>query len=207
MLEKIQYKKELLLLFVVHLAGIIGIKSMYSDFFLQLSFISLLIPLFIVVFRMKIAPKSFFLLIAVYGFGFFAEWLGVNGGYVFGDYIYGNSLGYKVGGVPLLIGVNWLLLTIVSREIALKYFSSPLAIVFSAASIMLAIDIVIEPIAHKLDFWTWNGNSIPLSNYRDWFFIAIVNQFIFLFLKSQYKVFGLALGYVIILVLFFCFFY
>ena len=105
---------------------------------------------------MKLTLKSFFLLSIVYSVGFVSEWFGVNGGFIFGDYIYGKSLGFKVGGVPLLIGVNWLLLTLASREIAIRFFSSPIFIVLFSAFIMLGIDCVIEPVAHKLDFYLLN---------------------------------------------------
>ena len=207
MLTKITHKKELIFLVIVHLAGIIGIKWINTDFFLQLSFVSLIIPLVIIIDRMKLTLKSFFLLSIVYSVGFVSEWFGVNGGFIFGDYIYGKSLGFKVGGVPLLIGLNWLLLTLASREIAIRFFSSPIFIVLFSALIMLGIDCVIEPVAHKLDFWSWSENKIPFSNYRDWFIVAVVNQIILIPLKSRKKVFSLALGYLIILTVFFLCFY
>ena len=53
MLTKITHKKELIFLVIVHLAGIIGIKWINTDFFLQLSFVSLIIPLVIIIDRMK----------------------------------------------------------------------------------------------------------------------------------------------------------
>ena len=72
---------------------------------------------------------------------------------------------------------------------------------------MLGIDCIIEPVAHKLDFWSWSENNIPFSNYRDWFIVAVVNQIILIPLKSRKKVFSLALGYLIILTVFILCFY
>ncbi len=203
----IKYKFELVFCLIVYLAGIIGIKWINEELFLQLSFVSLIIPLLIILFRLKISFKDYLLLIAVFFVSFTAEWLGVNGGYLFGDYVYGKSLGFKINGVPPLIGINWVLLCLVSREISIRFVSSPVLIVIVSSLLMLVLDIVIEPVAHKLDFWSWSANQIPLSNYRDWFIVAIINQVILLFFKPKEKVFFLTAGYYIILTLFFLCFY
>src|SRR5947209_2799209 len=42
--------------------------------------------------------------------GWLIEWLGVHTGFIFGHYQYGNGLGFKIQRIPLLIGLNWLLL-------------------------------------------------------------------------------------------------
>jgi putative membrane protein len=202
-----KYKIELIFLVVVHMAGLIGIKWIHEDLFLQLSFVSLIIPLLIIIYRLKISFKSILLLLAVFLISFIAEWLGVNGGYLFGEYVYGKSLGFKIDGVPPLIAINWVLLCLVSREITIRFFSSAFMIVVVSSLLMLAIDFVIEPVADKLDFWSWSENEIPLSNYRDWFMVALINQMILLFFKSENKVFSLTLGYLVILVVFFLCFY
>ena len=202
-----KYKFELVFCFIVYLAGIIGIKWIHEELFLQLSFVSLIIPLIIILFRLKISFKDYLLLLAVFIFSFTAEWLGVNGGHLFGDYVYGKSLGFKINGVPPLIGINWVLLCLVSREISIRFISSPVLIVIISSLLMLALDFIIEHVAHKLDFWTWSANEIPLSNYRDWFIVAIINQVILLFFKPKEKVFFLTAGYYVILALFFLCFY
>lgn len=202
-----KYKIELIFLVVVHMAGLIGIKWIHEDLFLQLSFVSLIIPLLIIIYRLKISFKSILLLLAVFLISFIAEWLGINGGYLFGEYVYGKSLGFKIDGVPPLIAINWVLLCLVSREITIRFFSSAVMIVVVSSLLMLAIDFVVEPVAYKLDFWSWSENEIPLSNYRDWFIVALINQMILLFFKSENKVFSLTLGYLVILVVFFLCFY
>ena len=40
------------------------------------------------------------------------EAIGVNTGLLFGTYEYGANLGFKIFGVPLIIGVNWTVLII-----------------------------------------------------------------------------------------------
>ena len=46
------------------------------------------------------------------------EFLGVNYGYIFGNYAYGSNLGYKIGGVPVMICVNWVILTIITADVS-----------------------------------------------------------------------------------------
>ena len=210
-INKIAYKKELLFLLTIHAVGVAGIKWINTDLFLQLSFVCLVIPLAIIINKMKLGFKdpfkNYLLLISVYLIGFFSEWLGVNGGYIFGDYLYGQSLGLKFAGVPLLIGANWLLLSLASREVVGRFFQSPFFVVVVSALVMVGIDYIIEPVAPKLDFWSWSGGSIPFSNYRDWFAVSVINQLVLLNIRPQKKIFSLALGYLAILVGFFLCFY
>ena len=203
MKQLMKFWKELVFISVVYLAGLIGINFINTALFLKLSFVSLVIPLFIIVYRLEIGYKSYVLLLVVFLISFFAEWIGVNTGLLFGDYVYGESLGIKIGGVPLLIGVNWVLLCLVSREIVVHFSSNKLVIVFSSSALMLGIDFLIEPVAPLLDFWSWNNAVIPLSNYRDWFVVALINQAVLLFIKPKKQIFALCLGYFIILSLFF----
>ena len=90
------YKKDILFLTVVYAAGIIGIH--FNDEFLKLSFVSLIIPTVLFLIRLKPSFKNLVLLVIVFIFTFFAEWIGVNYGWIFGEYVYGNSLGFKIGG-------------------------------------------------------------------------------------------------------------
>ena len=72
---------------------------------------------------------------------------------------------------------------------------------------MVSIDFLIEPLSNSLDFWTWKNNTIPFSNYVDWFLIALLNQSLFSFLSLKGDMFSWSLSYLIILVLFFLTFY
>ena len=53
--------------------------------------------------------KFLIFLIITYVITFSIEALGVETGLVFGDYVYGTTLGFHVIGVPLVIGFNWVL--------------------------------------------------------------------------------------------------
>tara|TARA_Y100000992_G_scaffold114659_1_gene74948 strand:- start:22 stop:645 length:624 start_codon:yes stop_codon:yes gene_type:complete len=191
---------------IIHIAGIIGIRFL-PEFFLKTTFVAILIPLCLYFYRANLQKKEWLTIFLVYIITFFSEWIGVNYGWLFGSYIYGNSLGFKIGGVPLLIGLNWVLLALVSRQISSKLFSSKWLVIFVSAILMVLIDVIIEPLSGNLDFWYWEMSTIPLSNYRDWFLVAVLNQWLLSFVKTNNKMFFWSLGHVGVLVIFFASFY
>ena len=191
---------------IIHIAGIIGIRFL-PEFFLKTTFVAILIPLCLYLYRVNLKKKEWLTIFFVYIITFFSEWIGVNYGWLFGSYSYGNSLGFKIGGVPLLIGLNWVLLALVSRQISSKLFSSKWLVIFVSAILMVLIDVIIEPLSGNLDFWYWENSTIPLSNYRDWFLVAVLNQWLLSFVKTNNKMFFWSLGHVGVLVIFFASFY
>lgn len=124
--------------------------------------------------------KSFILFaILVFAVGFFSEVVGVHTGLLFGDYAYGQALGVKVWDVPVLIGLNWLMLVYTTGHIS-NYVNWHWAVkAILGAGLMVLLDLFIEPVAMQFDFWDWNGNKVPLSNYLGWFAIAFILQVYF----------------------------
>ena len=106
--------------------------------------------------------------------GFAIEVIGVNTGHVFGEYSYGKILGVKIWGTPLMIGVNWLMLTYSSTVLVGLFFSNRWFRYLVAASLMVIYDIAMEPVAIRLDMWNWNLVDVPIQNYVAWFFISAV---------------------------------
>lgn len=134
--------------------------------------------------------------------GYWIEVLGVHTSLIFGSYAYGPTLGAKVLEVPLMIAVNWLLLTYLCGSVADTLPMSRIAKVVSAALLMVAIDYLIEPVAIKFDFWSWELLHPPLHNYLGWLFTALLVQSLF-FVASFRKGNPLALPLLTIQVLFF----
>ena len=54
----------------------------------------------------------------IYIIGVLVEIIGVNSSIVFGDYYYGQALGLQIFGTPLIIGVNWLTLSLATFGIS-----------------------------------------------------------------------------------------
>ena len=111
--------------------------------------------------------------------GMITEILGVQLGWIFGDYQYGDALGLKVFGVPLLIGVNWALLTTITGAIAQQFYQNFFMRIVIGVGLMIFLDLLIEPIAPVLDFWVFDGGEAPLQNYIGWTAVALFLQSIF----------------------------
>lgn len=167
-------------LFIMHTVGIVGLTSAYKDLFLSLTPFNLLISTGIVIWWQRIYPKAFIPVITfIYLLGFFVEVLGVNTGLIFGEYSYDRGLGYQLWGTPLMIGVNWLMLVLASAAAARRIPTNNYVQALIAALLMVLLDMLIEPISSKLEFWTWKGDLIPKQNYYAWFVVAYIMQFVY----------------------------
>ena len=122
----------------------------------------------------------------VFFLGLVLEILGVNSKLIFGEYFYGKTLGYKIFNTPVIMGLNWVTLSIASYGIASYVFKPTALITVFASLIMVMTDYIIEPIAPLLDLWYWEGGSVPAQNYVAWFIISLVIQT--LFVRAQIKI-------------------
>jgi len=165
------------ILIVFHLVGVIGLLSPYKKEVLAITPYNILLSA-ILLFWFDTKKKSKFWIfgLACVGLGLIAESIGVNTGYLFGDYHYGPVLGYKWKGVPLLIGLNWWTLSYVSAHFAQKAFPNSVWTGAFGAAIMVAWDYLIEPVAINLNFWKWHSAQVPIFNYICWFIIALPLQ-------------------------------
>jgi len=114
------------------------------------------------------------------------EIIGVNTGLLFGHYQYGEVLGPKVYGVPLLIGFNWFFIVFCAGTLCTQCLNwlqkkwslhipastFRIAVVIGGAAIATCFDIILEPVAIKLNFWSWENAVIPSLNYICWFMIS-----------------------------------
>jgi putative membrane protein len=107
------------------------------------------------------------------------EILGVNYGLIFGDYIYLDNLGFKILGVPILIGFNWIILTLITGSLSSLLSSNIYYSVLCGAVFMILLDLLIEPVAPLLGFWVFDNEQVPVQNYVGWFVIGIVTQYLF----------------------------
>jgi len=111
--------------------------------------------------------------------GFFSEVIGVHTGWLFGSYTYGQSLGLKLWEIPLIIALNWLLLVYSAGVLTYSWPVPWFLKALLAAGIMVLLDLLIEPVAAVLDYWTWTDYKIPASNYWGWLGVALILQICF----------------------------
>jgi putative membrane protein len=175
------YKIALALLVAMHLAGIIGLQHPVSrPLFQQLIAFNLLVTAAIVFYFHTDFNRSFILFsIITFLTGFFIEVVGVATGLIFGAYTYGGTLGLKWLNVPLLIGLNWLVLIYCTNVIAHKIPFPWWVKVLAGTGLMVGLDFFIEPMAMQYDMWAWQGNQVPVQNYVGWFIASLVLSALF----------------------------
>jgi putative membrane protein len=190
-ITKIQIATAIAILF--HFFGVIGILFWDKNFFIGNTPLNLLLMLGLLWWTQENRNFSFILFAAIAMFtGYVVEVIGVNTGMLFGNYYYGNVMGLKWKNVPLLIGANWwitiyccgifvhtLLDKIVHRlhheKGALVPKLKALSVIVDGATLAVAFDWLMEPVAVKLGFWFWKGDgNIPLYNYVCWFIISAI---------------------------------
>lgn len=193
----------ILLLIIIHLAGIIGLHSSYRNLFLTATPFNLILTAFLLVYNHKDLNRSFFIFLFLsFIIGYFVEVIGVSTGMIFGHYYYEETLGFKILNVPVIIGINWFILTFCAGVICDK-IKSNIYIKSCIAGVMLVImDFVIERIAPEYNFWYWDHGIIPVQNYIAWFVVSFL--LLLLFYKLNFsKVNKLAAAVFIIQIIFF----
>lgn len=165
----------------MHIAGIIGLQLPISrPLFQQLIAFNLLVTAAIVFYFHTDFNRNFILFsIITFLAGFFIEVLGVATGQVFGIYSYGSTLGYKWLNVPLLIGLNWLVLIYCTNIITDKLPFSWWVKALGGAFLMVGLDFFIEPVAIRYDMWAWQENKVPFQNYIGWFIASLILSAVF----------------------------
>ena len=138
----------------------------------------------------------------VFILGMAAEWIGVHTGWLFGSYHYASHLGLKAGGVPLIIGVNWAMLTLLAAGVSTALSKNKGLRILFGALLMTAMDYFMEPVAINHQFWIWDNGKIPLFNYVSWFFVSLLTQWV-VFKRKDVPLNNTALALFILINLFF----
>ena len=166
----------ILFLCSAYLAGIVGIGLPVHPDFVRLTPFNLLLTTFVILFFhpwRDSALQRF--AAAAFAIGYGVEVLGVNTGFPFGQYTYGEVLGFKVFDTPLLIGGNWLLTAYCVGALICRFLpvqSVGMRAMVAAAG-MTALDVLIEPVAIRTGMWEWaESGSVPWQNYAAWFVIS-----------------------------------
>jgi bisanhydrobacterioruberin hydratase len=170
----------LTILILLHAVGALGLSSSFAIYFQQLTPINLLISAIIL--GVSSSAKNayfYFFIISTFILGFAAEWIGVRYEWLFGTYSYGQTLGWKIANVPVIIGINWFLIIYSVGNIMNLFDISKLLKITFGASLAVLLDIFIEPVAIYYDFWSWENTTPPLQNYIGWFIVSFVMLLIF----------------------------
>ena len=169
------------LLLVPYVVGLIGILlPVTRSFFLSLTPYMLLFSFLIVYLeegRWVIRNILAILLILLFSFGI--EYVGVNYGYLFGDYKYGSILGFKYYHVPVIIPLTWAMLSIAARSLINLVTNQYVISALLSAIVITAYDFLLELVAVRFGWWWWANGEIPIFNYICWFIFSFIFQLLF----------------------------
>jgi putative membrane protein len=129
----------------------------------------------------KIDTQGFLLFTILTAFiGFGVEAIGVHTGLIFGAYHYTAAFGWSLISVPLIIGINWTLLTYAVGIFISQFGLSPIWAVVLGATAMTGCDLLLESFAIKHHFWIWDSTGLPpLRNYVGWWLVSLIMQLVF----------------------------
>jgi putative membrane protein len=160
---------------LLYLVGLIGLWSPLRVYVAPFTPYNLLLTFALLLYYHQHYTRGFVVcvgLVLVGGYGI--ELTGVATGDIFGDYYYGKTLGLTLIGIPVIIGVNWFILTYCTAVALDRMKAGRYIKILLGSFLLVGIDWLIEPVAMHLDFWQWSGGEVPMQNYIGWFFISLV---------------------------------
>lgn len=207
------------ILVLVHFAGAMGMAFYDAVLFSSMTPYNLLLVFVLLLWNETVKDKILlYAFLIAFVIGLSVELIGVNTQLLFGHYTYGEVLGFKFLGVPLLIGVNWFIIVysnflvaafmlkntfinkfIIEGEAKFDLIQSLVASLFA-----LFFDWLMEPVALKLNFWYWENSVIPSFNYICWFLFSLLISLLFVFFKvNRNNKFAISL--IVVQIIFFIF--
>ncbi|MBI3218661.1 MAG: carotenoid biosynthesis protein [Bacteroidetes bacterium] len=162
-------------IWLFQVSAIIGISLGFQDWFITKTPFNLLLTgvLLFLYYPIESIRKAIPVMV-IYAVSILVEWVGVHFGFLFGTYAYGNNLGLKIDGVPLLIGVTWATLILCTAAIADRFVKPILLKIVIGALLMVSIDFFMETSAPPFDFWIWAEGVAPIRNYVAWFGVSLI---------------------------------
>jgi uncharacterized membrane protein len=180
--ESTKSKISVSIIILFHIVGLIGLSILATRLlFLYIVPFHLLLMLVVIVLNHNHVDRRFlFFVLVVFVLGFTAEWLGVHKHWLFGDYHYGKTLGLQLFDVPLIIGLNWFLLSYSTGVLMDRSrLKSMFFRIIAGALLLVLLDVLIELMAVHLDYWYWANDVIPVKNYICWFFASAIMLLVF----------------------------
>lgn len=191
------------ILVVMYGVGLVGLHTSQHDWFLAATPLTLVLSCGLMLLNHRVWNAGFAALMALIAVaGYLIEVLGVKTGMVFGEYAYGQVLGPMLWDTPLVIGLNWLLLVYATGNLAVRLNLPKVLQAGIAALGMTLLDVMIEPVAMRLGFWSWGWGTVPLQNYLAWFLAGFLLLLAFVNLRNH-RPNPLALAVLVLQVVFF----
>ncbi len=170
-------KRLIIILYIIFSVGLIGhiIADLRFLMLILTPYTLLLTGSSVLYFAYKKGELKFLIwCLIIYIITFSLEVLGTRTGIIFGSYTYGNTLGFKLFNVPLIIGFNWVVVILGAITLSEQIDQNIFLRALMTGTLAVLFDIVLEPVAIILDYWNWEAGLIPLLNYYSWFVISFL---------------------------------
>ncbi len=165
---------------VLHLVGAVGFLSPLSNWFVFLTPVNMIITAGMIWIDSKQGNVlGWPIALTIILLGYVVEIVGVKTGMLFGNYEYGEVLGWKFFEVPPIIGVNWLVVIWGSYSFVHSFKVHKYLRWIAVGLMATLLDMLIEPVAIHFGFWQWAGGKPPLQNYIAWFIVACAMALLF----------------------------
>jgi len=129
---------------------------------------------------------TFFLCVIPAIFGIYIlQVISVNNNSIFGSFGYGSTFKHQIAGVPIIISLFWVVLIISALSLASKITRNAILRILYASLLLVILDFLMEPVAMKLDYWQWEGKTVPLQNYATWFIISFLITSVFAIVRME----------------------
>ncbi|PWJ41879.1 carotenoid biosynthesis protein [Sediminitomix flava] len=172
-------------LFIFYSVGIVGMYA-FASLFQDLTPMTLVMTLgLLLIYHPAYNLKLVIALILVFLGGYGVEVLGVKTGVIFGEYAYGDTLGFALFDVPLMMGVNWVLMVYTTACVVEQFSNKWWTKAIFGSALMVLTDYFMEPVAMRYDFWNWADATIPFQNYLAWYIFAFLFHLVFYFLVPK----------------------
>jgi putative membrane protein len=120
--------------------------------------------------------------------GFSVEVLAVQTASLYGSYSFGETLGFRLAGVPLVLPIYWLV-NALSTACLVNKLPLKNSWILSAlgALLMVLLTGTIHQVAPKLDFWSISSPNGFIRLSLVWFLLGFALQYLFIRLKVSEK--------------------
>jgi len=184
-IDRIDLRTGIGLVMLSHAVGMIALFTPFAKHVISLTPLNMVLTAAVMVVFSKLDAPTVRLALILGALGYFVEVIGVHTGRIFGNYAYGEALGVKILRVPLLIGLNWSML-VFAVGVPMDRANLPTwAKVLLSSMAMVGLDLLMEPVAVRLGFWSWEQGIIPVRNYVAWGITSMAFFSLFFFLPVR----------------------
>ena len=145
------------------------------------SIIIFALPAIVALYKWLGLTRALILFIVLSLLAYLFESVSIITGYPYGLFTYNNSMAYKLLDiVPWNVPFAWIPSLIGCVALAKRYSSSFVKQLIIASLLLVLFDLLLDPAAVKLGFWTWQNPGwyyqIPVTNYFGWVFSGAIGS-------------------------------